>query len=66
MKDRKRVLVVDDEPSIAELIEAILVDKSYDVRTTCQPREVIELAHKFRPDVAMPEDLDDKPGGPVQ
>ena len=52
-KDRIRVLVVDDEPNIVELIEVMLVQSSYDVRTTCRPREAVELARTFRPHVAM-------------
>lgn len=52
-KERPRVLVVDDESAIVEVVEQILIAHGYDVRSTCKASEVVELAREFQPQVAM-------------
>jgi two-component system OmpR family response regulator len=60
--DGVRVLVVDDEPAIAELVRTALRYEGFDVRTAGAGRQVLELVESFRPalivlDVMLP-DLD--------
>lgn len=55
-----RILVVDDEPAIREVLEARLRDWGYDVRTASNGDEGKRLAEKFDPaivisDVVMPD-----------
>lgn len=55
-----RVLVVDDEKSMCDLLEIMLKKDGYEVRTTTDPREALELVerepfHLVLTDVRMPE-----------
>jgi CheY-like chemotaxis protein len=52
-KERPRVLVVDDESAIVEVVEQLLLAHGYDVRSTCNASEAIELAREFQPRVAL-------------
>lgn len=59
MQDR-RVLLVDDEPDILELIKYNLEKENYTVETAENGRQALEKAQKFQPhlillDVMMPE-----------
>ena len=49
----KRVLVVDDDPSIVELLDLVLQDAGYEVITATSGREAIVLAVQERPDVVI-------------
>jgi CheY-like chemotaxis protein len=53
------ILVVDDEPSIAEMVQAILEDEGYEVVTAGNGQEALARLGKVRPhlvlcDVMMP------------
>lgn len=55
-----RVLVVDDEKSMCDFLEIMLKKEGYQVRTTTDPREALELVekepfHLVLTDVRMPE-----------
>jgi two-component system OmpR family response regulator len=55
-----RLLVVDDEPNILELLAASLRFAGFDVRTAANGQQALAIAHEFRPDlcvldVMMPE-----------
>lgn len=55
-----RILVVDDEPDITELLSYNLRKENYDVQTANNGREAIEIAKEFIPeliilDIMMPE-----------
>jgi two-component system OmpR family response regulator len=57
-----RVLVVDDEPSLAELLSSVLRYEGWDVRTAADGLSAVRVAREFRPhavvlDVMLP-DLD--------
>ena len=57
---RKRILVVDDEPDVADLVAYHLKAKGFDVETLNDPNRSIGLARSFLPDlvildVMMPE-----------
>jgi len=60
MTDRKRILVVDDDRSLTELLKMVLEDAGYDVELAENGREAIVSAAKQPPDlvvldVVMPE-----------
>ena len=48
-----KVLVVDDEPEITEIVETFLADAGYQVMVENQPIEAIEKANNFCPDVIL-------------
>ena len=48
-----RLLVVDDEPDIVELLSASLRYAGYDVATATNGREALDLAGSFRPDLVL-------------
>ena len=50
---RGRVLLVDDEEAIVQYIETLLTGAGYEVRSTVNAPEAIEIARAFVPDVAF-------------
>jgi two-component system OmpR family response regulator len=48
-----RVLVVDDEPSLAELLSSVLRYEGWDVRTAANGAEALRTARDFRPDAVV-------------
>ncbi len=55
-----KILIVDDEPDILEILKYNFEKEKYDVTTACNGKEAIELAKKTNPDliildVMMPE-----------
>ena len=61
-KNLQRILVVDDEPSISELISTSLRFVGFDVRTAANGVQALSMAEEFKPhamvlDVMLP-DLD--------
>ncbi len=48
-----KVLVVDDEPEITEIVETFLTDAGYQVMVENQPSEAVNKADKFGPDVVL-------------
>lgn len=48
-----RLLVVDDEPNIIELLSMSLKYAGFDVQTATNGRDALKLAHEFRPDVCL-------------
>ncbi len=48
-----RILVVDDEPNIAELLSAALTFEGYDVGVAGTGNEAIEMVRTYRPDLVM-------------
>lgn len=50
---RVRVLVVDDEPSITELIKAVLTYEGWEVRTADSGEAALAALHSFDPDVVV-------------
>lgn len=58
--NRKRVLVIDDEPSVVTYLVTLLGDNGYDTISAVNGREGIEKARRDRPDlvcldITMPE-----------
>ena len=59
-KPTQKILVVDDEQDIVELLQYNLEKAGYDVRTAFNGKEAIEIAKKFHPnlilmDIMMPK-----------
>ena len=48
-----RVLVVDDEPEITEIVETFLTEAGYQVMVENQPTRAVEKAQGFNPDVIL-------------
>ena len=48
-----KILVVDDEPEITEIIDAFLQNEGYTVRVENEPRNAISLAEEFKPDLIL-------------
>jgi len=53
MKDRKRILAVDDEPKNVKLLEALLVPQGYEVITALNGKEALQLIDKNEIDLVM-------------
>src|ERR1700750_2028248 len=48
-----RVLVVDDEPSLAELLASVLRYEGWEIRTAGDGASAVRLAREFRPDAVV-------------
>ena len=48
-----RVLVVDDEPSICEMLECWFTDEGWDVQTRSQGQDALDLLERWRADVIV-------------
>jgi two-component system OmpR family response regulator len=53
MSGEARLLVVDDEPNIRELLSASLRYAGFDVVTAADGREAVQLAERTRPDLVV-------------
>lgn len=49
----RRVLVVDDERDIRDLLAAALAEEGYAVRVACDGAQALDVAHEARPDVVL-------------
>lgn len=52
-KPSQKVLVVDDEEPILELLKYNLEKQGYDVRTASEGQEAVDIARKFHPDLVL-------------
>jgi len=48
-----KVLVIDDEPEITEIVQSFLGEAGYQVMVENSPINVIEKARRFKPDVIL-------------
>ena len=48
-----RVLVVDDEPSLAELLASVLRYEGWDIRTAADGASAVRAAREFKPDAVV-------------
>lgn len=53
MKQQYKVLVVDDEPDILEILEYNLQKEGYQVRTALNGKKGVEEARNFQPDLVL-------------
>ncbi|HSE03777.1 MAG TPA: response regulator [Methylomirabilota bacterium] len=49
----KKILVVDDEPEVRQLMEHFLADRGYEVRVAENGRQGLEALERFKPDVVL-------------
>lgn len=52
-KQKYKVLVVDDEPDIVELLKYNLAKEDFDVKTALNGIKAVEIAKKFHPDLVL-------------
>lgn len=50
---KNKILVLDDDPDILEVISYILIDKGYDVETLTTGEDVFKVIHQFHPDLIL-------------
>lgn len=53
MKDKARIMVVDDSVYMRELIEDILLEDGYEVMQAADGAEMLEKIEKFAPQVVL-------------
>ena len=54
MSEKKRILVVDDDKSVANVIQLYMeATERYEVRTVSDPRQALQAALRFQPDLAI-------------
>ena len=54
MQQRKpKVLILDDDPSLTDLLSVILKEEGYEVMASNSPKDVLFLARQFLPDVLL-------------
>lgn len=53
MIERKKILVVDDEPQIVRVMRQILTAHQFDIRTASEGEAGIELFHDWKPDLVI-------------
>lgn len=52
-KDKRRILVVDDEPSIIDFVAMGLRYEGFDIASAASGREALDRFHTFRPDLVV-------------
>ena len=53
LQGKPKLIVVDDEPLIVELITHMLVPCAYDIRNAYDGEEAVSVAKEFRPDCVV-------------
>ncbi|MFT5726436.1 MAG: CheY-like chemotaxis protein [Desulforhopalus sp.] len=53
MTEKKKVLLVDDDPDFAEAVKVIVQSGGYDVRVACDGQEGLEAVAAERPDIII-------------
>ena len=56
-RTRQRVLVVDDEPLIAQTVTAILNAHGFEALESTSAEDALHLAHSFQPDIVLSDVL---------
>lgn len=49
----RRVLIVEDDPSIRELVAMVLADEGYEARVAAGGREALDLIRAWRPELVL-------------
>ncbi len=53
MSEQRRILVVEDEPMVAEVVERYLRRDGYEVRLACDGRDALQDFDHFQPDLVV-------------
>lgn len=53
MIERERVLVVEDDESIRDVLRISLIDEGYEVKVASNGNQAIELIHEWTPDLIV-------------
>ncbi|MBL1210519.1 response regulator [Geminocystis sp. GBBB08] len=51
--NRKKILVIDDDVTTHDIIEHFLANQNFDITSTTNPEEALDLAQKIQPDVII-------------
>jgi DNA-binding response OmpR family regulator len=51
--DTAKILVIDDEPEITEIVETFLAEAGYQVAVINSPQQAVEKAREFKPNVIL-------------
>jgi len=49
----KRILVMDDDPTIADLLREALADEGYETYMTTQSLRFYDAVHEYKPDLIL-------------
>jgi two-component system alkaline phosphatase synthesis response regulator PhoP len=49
----RRVLIAEDDPQSAELLEAYLAESGYEIKTAADGQETLQKIHDWRPDLVL-------------
>jgi len=62
----KRILVLDDNQDILEVVNEVLSYENFDVHTTCTSNNILQVAHDYHPDLVILDYLlNDGNGGEI-
>jgi CheY-like chemotaxis protein len=50
---RKRILVLDDDPAVLEIVKEVLSYEKYEVKVTSESGNFIDLVKTYRPDLVI-------------
>ena len=50
---KNRILIIDDDPTVLEMMEAALKDENFDVKTLSNSRNAVAEVMAFKPDVLL-------------
>ena len=53
MKNNHKILVIDDEPEITDIVKAFLANAGYQVMVENSPVNAVEKAKKFKPNLVL-------------
>jgi len=53
VKNKHKILVIDDEPEITDIVKAFLANAGYEVMVENSPVNAIEKAKKFKPNLVL-------------
>lgn len=53
LKKSLRVLIVEDNPDVADMLNLLLVEWGQDTRIAYDPPKALEIADKFKPEVVL-------------
>lgn len=53
MAGSRKILIVDDEPKVAETLDLIFSTRGYEVRTACSAEQAIEILAVWKPELAI-------------
>lgn len=53
MADKKRIIIVDDDKTVLESLEKLLVLSGFEALSICEPREAVSKIKAFKPNIIL-------------